>query len=994
MESKSEAGLAGTVEYIAPELFLGHPPSLATDLYSVGVLAFQMFTGSFPYSRDSMTEMLQVILGTRSDLTMPPAAMRLLAHYRSRPHRSSLASMEDAEFHSNPAELELQVDSWRQDVPGPIGKVINKLVAKRPEERYPNAQSALRDLAQAVGGELPVETAATRESCLQATAFASRQNELQVLSSALSKASKRQGCGILVGGESGVGKSRLVGELRTLALVQGLWVVEGQSTTDAATYYQEWLPLLRGLGFRTELSDTQIGVFKELVGDLDVLLGRQIAPISGVSPEVAKQRLAQTLADVLAGLTKPLLLIFEDLQWARSESLELLTRLLTGVGNLPLLILGTYRTEETPALPTKLDKMQSLRLERLSRQGIAQLSESILGEAGKEAALIDYLEQQTEGNVFFLVEVVRALAEDAGELQRIGCGALPQTVLTQGIERLIECRLERVPSAYRDCLELLAIAGRQLDLRVLEVAFQELDTRLLLIECANAGVIETLGTIWQFSHDKLRESCLRKLDSSRITDLHRQVAETMESVYSAEERIIKSGTLAYHYASGQMPEHALKYYIQAGQQAGKLGLLSESQVHYQSAMNMLSRLPTTLARQRQRIDLLLKIMQNSLVLEPLGALLVRGKEIQGFLDDLERKEGICKEDSLRRLRQEYYIGRAYYYNDNTSEALNIYKKVAEKAQEFDDPELKAMPGATIGMALLVQGYLGSCYSIFLKSRAALQEMGDTVELLRIQNYIALSMVSRGCAREGNDLFEQLRLQAIELNQWQMRIVNSIIQIIGYRTCMDWPSIIERIPSILVEIDRLGGKTYTVLAWNLLAWAHGQLENRQESLAAREKARELVRGLGGNMMGRDWWLAGEAEVANSLGAPQEALKLAEAVVELSKALPRPLSWAVAERAWAVALGRLGGSQDEVAFHFQQSLHACTLGELVLDAAQTEFWWARICLERGDRATAQLHIDRAISQFAASGCAYALAVAREVMEFEHPRRESSPSGKLVS
>ncbi|MCP4538622.1 MAG: hypothetical protein GY832_15925 [Chloroflexi bacterium] len=96
--------------------------------------------------------------------------------------------------------------------------------------------------------------------------------------------------------------------------------------------------------------------------------------------------------------------------------MALLDRLTTGASDLPLLIIGTYRDDERPDLPDDLSGMQVLKLERLTEQGIAELSASMLGSAGGREPVLDLLRRETEGSPFFLVEVVRALAEEAGQL--------------------------------------------------------------------------------------------------------------------------------------------------------------------------------------------------------------------------------------------------------------------------------------------------------------------------------------------------------------------------------------------------------------------------------------------------------------------------------------------------------------------------------------------------------------------------------------------------
>src|SRR5262249_17751377 len=149
-------------------------------------------------------------------------------------------------------------------------------------------------------------------------------------------------------------------------------------------------------------------------------------------------------------------------------------------------------SEELRALPG--DK---IRLERLDRNGCGQLATAILGKLGQNRALVDYLHQQTEGNLFFLVETIRELATRAAELDSVAQHELPVELLTGGIEQLVNRRLEQVPQAGQQLLEIAAVAGRRLDLRLLAELRIEQKLENWLTQCTNAGVLEAQQGEWQ-----------------------------------------------------------------------------------------------------------------------------------------------------------------------------------------------------------------------------------------------------------------------------------------------------------------------------------------------------------------------------------------------------------------------------------------------------------------------------------------------------------------
>jgi predicted ATPase len=134
--------------------------------------------------------------------------------------------------------------------------------------------------------------------------------------------------------------------------------------------------------------------------------------------------------------------------------------------------------------------MQVIPLPRLTSDEITQLSQSMLGEVGHDPLLIERLQPETGGNSFFLVEVVRALAEDAGDLRKFGPQHLPQCDLVGGIEQVVQRRLGRVPAWTQNGLAIAAVIGRNLDLHILRLLEPDLPVAAWWQVCADAVVLE------------------------------------------------------------------------------------------------------------------------------------------------------------------------------------------------------------------------------------------------------------------------------------------------------------------------------------------------------------------------------------------------------------------------------------------------------------------------------------------------------------------------
>lgn len=518
----SDLDFAGTIAYTAPEVFEGKPASEASDLYAVGLIAYELFAGSYPFRRANNTQLIQSILHTMPDVHSLGLDDRLTA-------------------------------------------VLLRLLAKSPQDRYRDARELMTEYAAATDRQdLVGETIAIRESFLQAAQFVGREAEFQTLSGALTQAMERKGSIWLVGGESGIGKSRLLDELRALALVKGATVVRGQAISAGGSTFEVWRSVLRRLILSTPLSDLEGGTLKALVPDIEKLLNRPIPDAPDLDPQSSRERLFSTIEQLFQRTTDPVLVILEDLQWV-SESLDLLSRLHRMIDRLPILIVGSYRDDERPDLPSSIPGARVLLLGRLNREAIARLTVSMIGEAGRSSNVIDLIERETEGNAFFMVEVVRTLAEEAGQLERVGQMELPNKVFAAGILTVVQRRLDRIPLEHRPLLKLAAVGGRRINLKALRYVASDVNIDAWLRRCADAAVLEFQEDDWRFAHDKLREGILSELTVQEMKQFHRQMAEAIEG--SSDTAVAQAVILAHHWSQAGDIEKEAYYSAIAGEQA-------------------------------------------------------------------------------------------------------------------------------------------------------------------------------------------------------------------------------------------------------------------------------------------------------------------------------------------------------------------------------------------------------------------------------------------
>ena len=533
----SRSSVAGTLLYMAPELFKGGSATEAADLYAVGVIAYQVLAGCYPFDiKHGTARLLEQILQTAPDLAPLPLAMR---------------------------------------------PVLEKVLSKEPRNRQTDAATLLHQLAAAAGHSLTKEPSASQDSYFLAAHFVGRHVELEELQLALTEALHGAGSAWLIVGESGVGKSRLLEELRSSALQSGALAVRGQAVPGGAAYHV-WQDVLALLALQLPLSELELGVLATILPKLPALLGSEPTQLQSLDPASARLQLFRVIDDLLGRLPEPALLLLEDLQWADAESLALLAMVAGNISRRPLLIVASYRANDVVGLEESFPLLRKLHLQRLGRNDMAALCESMLGQVGQDPKLLDLVATETEGNAHFIVEGMRALAADAGSLQSIGLGGLPKSIFAGGITQVLMRRLAQAPVSAQPLLRLAAVAGRQLDVTLLSHLLPSAEAQIH--DLADVGLLETSLQQWRFSHDKLREQALHSLSSEERIELHACIAQSIEKIYPGDAG--RASQLALHYREAQQLTKAAHFYGEAGEVALRRGAPGEAAVLLEQARTL------------------------------------------------------------------------------------------------------------------------------------------------------------------------------------------------------------------------------------------------------------------------------------------------------------------------------------------------------------------------------------------------------------------------
>ncbi|MCP4362382.1 MAG: tetratricopeptide repeat protein [Chloroflexi bacterium] len=558
-----------------------------------------------------------------------------------------------------------------------------------------------------------------------------RQEELAFLSACWSRAQTGTKTSVLVSGEAGVGKTHLIETFAQNVSLQGVRTLWGRCYEfERVLPYQPIAEALRPWLLSLETADqTQLPAW--VVAELSWLLpdvmkeleidnkATEQRPQSFETSDgkQARTRLFHAIAYLLSLIAhRPLLIVLEDLHWATESTLQLIHYLARYLANKPVLLCGTYRQElvtrshPVTGLAQLLNKEnigETAALSPLSQSDVESLALEMSAAGEAILPLARRLHQETEGNPFFLMEIIKTLFDNdvialvdgawRGQFNRISVGQLP---LPASIREAVLSRVQRLSEADQAALRLTAVLGREFD-------FDLFNTTLNQGEEATLTAIDTLlrhrlisegqgrtERDYLFTHHKIQEVIYANLPARRCQHLHAQVGQVMETLY-ADQLESYVAELAHHFDHGRQLKRSLKvkaadYLQRAGQQAASQFANTEALTYFNRALNLISKNDLT-----RQYDLLLNR--------------VRIYNVQGERpyqkDDLESLAATAEAlaDTQRMAEIAQLEGRYYFTIANYPAAITASQTAVDLAAQCETTDLQARGYQQWGDALSAQG---------------------------------------------------------------------------------------------------------------------------------------------------------------------------------------------------------------------------------------------------------------------------------------------------
>ena len=521
--SITQSGAAiGTAEYMSPEQGKGLWVDHRSDLYALGVVLYEMLTGAPPFSGQNPVSVI-------------------LKHIRESP----------------PPMAEVNIA-----VPEQTQQIVLKLLAKEPVDRYQSAE----ELVQALNGVasssfvLPDDKQRDVPRKVMRPQFVGRESEMKTLRAMLKDVLVGEQRVVLISGEVGVGKSRLVEELLGDARVYNFLCLKSAGREEGGQIYGALIDAFQGM---------------------TNLMGRMPDPV-----ETDKFSVMECWLQLLKRLrqNKPIVLCLEDIQWLDELTLEFLQYVLRDPEPCPFLLCLTCRWSNLEPLSEEIENFihsnelagaTQIQLKNLSQEASGYLAASMLGERSIPSDALQTLFRETGGQPLFVVEAVRTRVNADVVRQNVSgdwqWGEFPETLLSDDISEVLYRRITALPNVQQRVLEYACVFMSDFSFELLAEIWRgdELELLDVLDDLIAEGLLEACGEDedqYRFSQDLCRRAIYDRMQDVRRRLLHREIGSVLEKMDDAEDL---TEELADHFAAAEEQNKAVKYMRLSGKKALK-----------------------------------------------------------------------------------------------------------------------------------------------------------------------------------------------------------------------------------------------------------------------------------------------------------------------------------------------------------------------------------------------------------------------------------------
>jgi class 3 adenylate cyclase/tetratricopeptide (TPR) repeat protein len=729
--------------------------------------------------------------------------------------------------------------------------------------------------------------------------FAGRQAELARLQQMLVEARAGWSQVAAVTGEPGVGKTRLIREFLRSPAVRDWRVLEaGSLAYEKATSYRPVIDLLRKYFELDEDADSgavSAKVTAKLL-ELDAGLDDTVVPVLSLlealpdehpfrahDPRDRRRRVLAALTRIVLkeSASRPLIVVFENLQWVDPETRAFLDDLIERALAARLMLLLEYRPEFDPHWPRR-QGLNEVPVPPLTPESAEELLQGHVGSGRALAPLRKLVYERSQGNPFFLEEIVRNLAETGALVGERGAYRLAsdlQALQVPGtVQAVLAARIDRLGAEEKQLLESASVIGVEVPQALLEAATGQSADALAgaLAKLRAAGFLGVVGLFpdieLRFGSALMRDVAYESLLREQRRALHARILEALEALYP-ERLSAHLDQLAHHATRGEAWPEAVHYNHQLGLRAVERAANSEAVRALETSLQALARLPQTRESAERAIDIRLDLRPPLLQLGRLEDVLAVSRECER----LAREIG----DEQRLARVYAYLVNYHYLKGETARAIDYGKRCLEVARASGDAALQTLARQYMGQSYHTLGEYERAERVLRENLDSAEGAGAGISFVASCAWLAVCLADRGDFEAAQAALERGRLAAEAANHaYSQTIAWTISGLVSIRRGRPGPAVLplER------SVEACRRKDLTVwrpIATSLLGLALVRLGHHGEGLRFLEDAVRSSRELGIRAYLPAWqvnlaegYLAG-ARHAEARATALEALALAQA-----------------------------------------------------------------------------------------------------------------------
>jgi len=667
-----EGSILGTLSYMSPQQAIGEAIDNRSDIFSLGVVLYELLTGKLPFIGDYEMAVIYSILN----------------------------------------EEPLGIREINDAVPKTLEKIILKALRKDPKQRYQDADELIDELEKAkkiIKGELLLdeETSVGEETFIKEergfhAKLAGRNEHLDKLKAILHRTAVGEGHIIFVTGEAGIGKTRLILELEKYSSILKARTLKCRCIFNQGAYpYQPFVDAIKsyfeikGIADNTNLELFLVENAPELTNALPVIkLFLNINQSDNIIIE-NKEQIWDAIFRLLKKISeeRPLIIFIDDLHWADEDTLNLLHYIGRNSVNRRILLIGTYRPEDLSVdadgkspriieIKHELSRegiLSVIELNRLSEADIFSITDSLFPNAHFDELFYQILFNETEGNPFFIIETLKLMKLEEIIYQADGNYFLKenyhQISIPAKVQDIIMRRIERIDKNDRDILEIGAVEGESFHSgtikHCLEINKLELLRKLQFLEREH-HIVHPADKMYRFDHAKIRDALYDSIAPELRSEYHLLVADYFIENYKEDE--VQAPNIAQHLLKGGEGLRALPFVITAANRA-KLVFANEQAIYFfNQAEEIISQNPSIPASE--------VIKQNQIIYENRGDLLALIGKHDAALEDYNKVTILPDIPLQMQVELNLKKGIVLLSKGENEIALEIFSSVESNIEEY------------------------------------------------------------------------------------------------------------------------------------------------------------------------------------------------------------------------------------------------------------------------------------------------------------------------